>query len=156
MRNLLDPDELMSPGLVKSATRWLSILLAVIAGFMLLMALFSLFSWNLTSAFTQAAFGLAIPLSIWLVVRLLSDMVASQHRLNDRLGIIADHLTENRSPVVEAAPPTTPVSTDTLTPKAKADTASAKAKADDVVTEDDAPKPKRRRRKAEDTMSDED
>lgn len=114
MRGLIDTDQLMSPGLLKSATALLSVLLSAVAAIVLLKALGSLFQWRPVTALLQVAAGLSVPLSIWLVIRLLSENLNAQLRLTDRLTILTEAMREDRQPVS----PASHAASATATPKA--------------------------------------
>mgnify|MGYP000256188547 CR=1 FL=1 len=120
MRELFDKDQVMSADTIKSATFILSALLAALAVTVILKALGSLFSGHFFSALVQLAGGLGVPLAIWLIVRLLSETLMAQHRLNDRLTVLTQTLREQRE---ETPAPT----------KAKSKAKASKAKTDDTT-----------------------
>ena len=157
MRNLLDPEEMLSPELMKRATILLTMFLAASAALATLMAILTILTtFNLPVAFLQFIVGVGIPFSVWMIVRTLSEMLLAQHRLIDRMSVIAEHLSEDRQgdaadtpdapepdsfivdPVEPAPAPTVMEDTETG--------------AEDTVAEEEAveeePKPKRRRKSA--------
>jgi hypothetical protein len=88
MRGLWDHEQPLTPSLLKSAMALLGGLLAALAAANVLGGLVALLSGRPFAALTQVAGGLAVPLAIWLAVKLLADQLTLQHRLNDRLGAI--------------------------------------------------------------------
>lgn len=88
MRGPLDPEQLLSPGMLKSANTLLTVCMAALAAMGLLRALWSLLTWNPFTAIFQAGLAIAIPLSLWMIVRLLSEMLAAQHSLNERITLL--------------------------------------------------------------------
>lgn len=99
MRGMLDQDQILSPSLLKSATWVLTLLLAVIAALMLLSAIGYLFTGKFFNMLMSAAFGVGGPLTVWLIVRQLGEILLAQHRMNDRLTVLGDALREDREPV---------------------------------------------------------
>lgn len=144
MRNLLDPDQMLSPGRIRTATIVLTFFLAAAAGLMTLTALWTLLSsFKLGAALFQFVFGVGAPLAVWIIVRVLSEMLLAQHRLNDRLSVIAEQLSEQRvDPIVEPVrEPVAPVA------EPKVGDVEA-AEADVEIVQEEEPKPKRRRKSA--------
>ncbi|MFC7292511.1 hypothetical protein [Hirschia litorea] len=92
MRGPLDPEQLLSPGMLKSANTLLTVCLAALAAMGLLRALWSLLTWNPFTAIFQAGLAIAIPLSLWMIVRLLSESLAAQHNLNERITLLNETL----------------------------------------------------------------
>jgi hypothetical protein len=58
----------------------LSWLLIGVAGLFILNAIGSIFSLQFGAAVTQLVLGLAVPLAVWLIARLLADTVALQNQ----------------------------------------------------------------------------
>ena len=124
MRGLFDKDQVLSADTIKSATMILSALLAALAATVILQALGSLFGGRFFTALVQVAGGLGVPLAIWLIVRLLSETLMAQHRLNDRLTVLTQTLREQREDAPAPAPS-----------KPKSKSKAAKAKSDTAPDE---------------------
>jgi hypothetical protein len=92
MRDILDQDRPMTLGAVKLATAILGLALLMAALFVLLGALFALFNGHVVMALTRLAFGAALIIFLFVTVRLLGEILAALHRLNDRLAILGDDI----------------------------------------------------------------
>jgi hypothetical protein len=88
MRDILDQDRPMTLGAVKLATAILGLALLMAALFVLLGALLALFNGHVVMALTRLAFGAALIIFLFVTVRLLGEILAALHRLNDRLAIL--------------------------------------------------------------------
>ena len=88
----------MSPSLIKPATWLLSVVLAAAGGIVIVQALGTLFSGRPFTALLQVAAGVALPLTLWLIVRLLSEILLAHHRMSDRLSVLTEALREKRVP----------------------------------------------------------
>ncbi len=90
---LLEPEQLLSPSMLKSANSTLTVCLAVLSGLGLLNAAFNIinfFNWKPITGLIQAAGAIAIPLAVWLIVRLLTEILITQQTLNDRLTLLTE------------------------------------------------------------------
>ena len=96
MKDLFDQERPLSPSLIRLGVSVLGICLGVIAITIALFALGNLFSGRILTAIFQLAAGLALTLFIYLVVRLLSEVLFAFHRMNDRLGILSEDLRADR------------------------------------------------------------
>ncbi len=92
MRGPIDPEQLLSPGMLKSANTLLTVCLAALSAMGMLHAIGHLFKWRPFTALLVAAAALAIPLAIWMIVRLLSEGLAAQHSLNERITLLNESL----------------------------------------------------------------
>ncbi|MBU1288876.1 MAG: hypothetical protein KJ871_14260 [Alphaproteobacteria bacterium] len=101
MRDILDQDRPMTLGAVKLATAILGLALLMAALFVLFGALMALFNGHVIMALTRMAFGFALIIFLFVTVRLLGEILAALHRLNDRLAILGDDIRNLRHP----APP---------------------------------------------------
>tara|TARA_R110002020_G_scaffold83397_1_gene206696 strand:- start:110598 stop:110924 length:327 start_codon:yes stop_codon:yes gene_type:complete len=102
MRDILDQDRPMTLGAVKLATAILGLALLLAVLFVLLGSLLALFSGHPVMALTRLAFGFALIIFLFVTVRLLGEILAALHRLNDRLAILGDDIRNLRR--VTAAP----------------------------------------------------
>ncbi|KDA03552.1 hypothetical protein [Hyphomonas oceanitis] len=92
MRDILDQDRPMTLGAVKLATAILGLALLMAALFVLFGALLALFKGHVIMALTRLAFGFALIIFLFVTVRLLGEILAALHRLNDRLAILGDDI----------------------------------------------------------------
>lgn len=108
MQDLFNQDRPLSPDLIRAGVGLLGILLGVVAIFVVLMALGTLFSGAVIPAIIQAAAGLSIPLFIYLMTRILSEILFALHRQNDRMGVLAEDVRAATSTAAKPAPAPTP------------------------------------------------
>lgn len=87
----------MTLSAVKHATGILSVLFLVSAVFMVLSGLGKIFSGHFFGGLSYIAISLSVLGFLFLVVRLLGELLAAMHRLNDRLTILGDDLRHVRS-----------------------------------------------------------
>jgi endonuclease/exonuclease/phosphatase (EEP) superfamily protein YafD len=92
MRGPLDPEQLLSPELLKSANTLLSVCLVVIAGLGVLASLGALFTLDIGDAIVKLAGAITLPLTIWLIVRLLSEILMAQQAINERLTLLNENV----------------------------------------------------------------
>lgn len=90
LRGLWDQERPVSPTLMRTALTFMGLLLGVWAGLNVLGALGELFSLRLGAALTQLAGGIAVPLAIWIALRLMADLVILQNQAVDRLAALND------------------------------------------------------------------
>ena len=108
MKDLLNQDRALSPGLIRAGVFVLGVLLLALVALVGLAGLGTLFSGRPFAALIQILGGASIALFAFLVVRLLSETLMALHRLNDRMTVLGD-----RIPTPEAAAPkkSTPATT---------------------------------------------
>ncbi|MEE9380761.1 MAG: hypothetical protein V3V03_05085 [Hyphomonadaceae bacterium] len=124
MRELLNQERALSPALVRTAMTVMSLLFAGLALLVVLQGLGTLFGGALLAGLTQIIGGLAILFALYLVMRLLAEILMALHRLNDRMTILGDTVREQR----EEAPKS---STPPRKPAARKKPAAAKSDAED-------------------------
>jgi hypothetical protein len=90
MRGLWDNEQTLTPSLLKSGMALLGGLLFLLAAANVTSGVFYVLDGRWLPAATQIAGGLAIPLGIWLAVKILADFLTVQHRMNDRIQEMAD------------------------------------------------------------------
>ena len=162
MPNLFDPEELMSPEVLKRAIWLLTMLLLATAAYMVLHALGNiLFGFRIRAAIVQLVSGIGGPLAIWLIVRLLAEQALNQGRLADRLTDLTSRPddTESTTPVAEvvSATPAPTVETVEVAQAAKPEKTTAEPKtAENAEPSEDAKPKRRRRRKTTETPSEDD
>ena len=103
MRGLWNNEQTLTPGLLKSGMALLGGLLVMLAAANIASGVFYLIEGRWLPAATQIAGGLAIPLAIWLAVKILADFLTVQHRLNDRIQEMADQTAAPAAGEVQAA-----------------------------------------------------
>ncbi|KCZ91869.1 hypothetical protein [Hyphomonas johnsonii] len=96
MRDVFDQDRPMTLGAVKMATAILGIALAAAAVLILIGVIITLFKGKLLIALTQLVLGFAGLIFLFVTVRLLGEILAALHRLNDRLAILGDDIRNPR------------------------------------------------------------
>ncbi len=90
MRGLWDNEQTLTPALLRSGMALLGGLLVALAAANVAGGVFYLLEGRWLPAATQIVGGLAIPLGIWIAVKILSDFLTIQHRMNDRIQEMAD------------------------------------------------------------------
>lgn len=88
MRGLWENEKTLSPALLRSAMGMVGAFLALCAGVMLVIAVASVAAGYYAAAAMQLAAGIALPLGIWLGLRVLADMLVVSHRSQERLEMI--------------------------------------------------------------------
>jgi hypothetical protein len=88
MRGLWENEKTLSPALLRSAMGMVGAFLALCAGVMLVIAVASVAAGYYAAAAMQLAAGIALPLGIWLGLRILADMLVVSHRSQERLEMI--------------------------------------------------------------------
>ncbi len=101
MRELFNQGRAVSPSAVRSGLRLFTLLSAGLAVLVALAALRTLFAGSPGAALIQLVGGAALLLALYLVVVLLSEILWTLARLNDRLTILGDDLRAS----LEARPP---------------------------------------------------
>ena len=92
MRELLNQDRALSPALVRSAMTILSLLFAALALLVIGQGFGTMMGGAPFAGLTQIIGGLAILFSLYLVMRLLAEILMALHRLNDRLAVLGDDM----------------------------------------------------------------
>lgn len=90
MRGLWDQERPVSPSLVRTALTFMGLLLAALAALNVLGGLGDLLSLRVGTALVKFTSGIAIPMAIWLGLRLLADLVILQNQTVDRLAALND------------------------------------------------------------------
>ncbi len=124
LRGLWEHERPLSPTMIRSAMTALGILLAALAAFNVLNGLGYLLTFRFGAAMTHFTGGLAIPLAVWIGVRLLADLVVLENQAYERLATMAEVLT--------AARDETDATGSDETPTAKPRRRSAPKSADDI------------------------
>jgi hypothetical protein len=96
MRDIFDQDRPMTLGAVKVATAVLGLALLMAAVLILVSALITLFKGHVLTAVSELVAGLALVIFLFVTVRLLGEILAALHRLNDRLAILGDDIRNPR------------------------------------------------------------
>lgn len=96
MRDVFDQDKSLSLGSMRQAAGAFSLLLAAMAFLAILRGLGRLFTGHILGAFVETLGAFVVLGFLFLVVRLLTELVAAHHRLNDRLTVLGDDLRSQR------------------------------------------------------------
>lgn len=96
MRDVFDQDKSLSLGAMRQAAGVFNLLLAAVAFLAVLKGLGRLFTGHIFGAFIEILGAFVVLGFLFLVVRLLTELVAAQHRLNDRLTVLGDDLRSQR------------------------------------------------------------
>ena len=83
MRDIFDQDKSLNLGAVRQAASAFSFLLAAAAVLAILRGLGRLFTGHILGAFVETLGAFVFLGFLFLVVRLLTELLAAQHRLND-------------------------------------------------------------------------
>jgi hypothetical protein len=105
MRDIFDQDRPMTLGAVKMATALLGLALLAAGLLVLLNASISLFQGNPLVALTKLVVGSVAVIFLFVTVRLLGEILAALHRLNDRLAILGDDIRNPRRVTASPADP---------------------------------------------------
>lgn len=89
MRGLWDQERPVSPSMVRTSLTFLGLLLGALAVLNILGGLGDLFMLRIGSALVKFTSGIAIPLAIWIGLRLLADLVILQNQAVDRLAALS-------------------------------------------------------------------
>ena len=106
MRGLWDNEQPTSPSLLRSALALAGGFLALTSVVMIALAIGSLFAKFYMVAALQIAFGIAVPFSVWLALKMLADILVVLNRSRDRLEGIEDALTGRIAPGPRHTPDT--------------------------------------------------
>lgn len=96
MRELLNQDRAMSIGLAKFAVSIIGIAFVVTSLAIILLGVSTLLGGNLLPAIVQIFGGPALLLAIYMLLRLLIEILMASHRGNDRLGLMSEAMRERR------------------------------------------------------------
>ena len=107
MREIFDQERAMTLGAVKQATGVLAILFLILAAFAVLSGLGHIFSGHVFHGLARIVGSLAVLGFLFIVVRLLAEILAALHRLNDRLSIVGDDVRARRNPSATDSSPDT-------------------------------------------------
>ena len=92
MRDIFDQDKSLSLGVIRQVAGIFNLLLAALGVLAVLRGLGRFFTGHFISACVEVL-GAAVFLAfLFLVVRLLTELLAAMHRLNDRLTVLGDDL----------------------------------------------------------------
>ena len=92
MRDIFDQDKSLSLGVIRQAAGVFNLLLAALVLLAVLRGLGLLFTGHFVGAFLETLGAFAVLGFMFLIVRLLTELLAALHRLNDRLTILGDDL----------------------------------------------------------------
>lgn len=96
MRDILNQDRAMPLGLAKAVVNIIAIAFTVVSLAIVLLGLSTIFGGNLLPGIVQIIGGPALLFSIYMLLRLLLEILMSSHRANDRLGLVFESLKDNR------------------------------------------------------------
>ena len=96
MRDIFDQDKSLSLGVIRQAAGVFNLLLAAAALLAILRGLGRLFTGHFLGAVVETLGAFVLLGFLFLVVRLLTELLAAQHRLNDRLMVLGDDLRTQR------------------------------------------------------------
>ena len=97
MRDIFDQDKSLSLGVIRQAAGIFNLLLAAAALLAILRSLGRLFTGHFFGAFVELLGAFVLLGFVFLVVRLLTELLAAMHRLNDRLTVLGDDLRTPRA-----------------------------------------------------------
>lgn len=99
MRDLFQQDRAVSQSSVRMGVMAVGGLFAMSAAVVIVQAVLGIFGISaggtlarLFAALLQIGLGLGALLALYMVVRLLSEILMAQHRLNDRMSVLSDEL----------------------------------------------------------------
>ncbi|MEO9970072.1 MAG: hypothetical protein ABJG15_09660 [Hyphomonadaceae bacterium] len=109
MRDLFQQDRAMTQSSVRISVQAMGGLFALCAGLIFVQAVLGIFGiapsggiGRLFAGLLQVGLGLGGLLALYMIVRLLNEILLAQHRLNDRLAILSDEIASVRN--AEAKP----------------------------------------------------
>nr|WP_321439364.1 hypothetical protein [uncultured Hyphomonas sp.] len=97
MRDIFDQDKSLSLGVIRQAAGIFNLLLAALGVLAVLRGLGRFFTGHFISACVEVLGAAVLLAFLFLVVRLLTELLAAMHRLNDRLTVLGDDLRAVRS-----------------------------------------------------------
>jgi hypothetical protein len=97
MRDIFDQDKALSLGVVRQAAGIFNLLLGAATLLAVLRGLGRLFTGHFLGAFVETLGAFVVLGFLFLVVRLLTELLAAAHRLNDRLTVLGDDLRSVRN-----------------------------------------------------------
>ncbi len=92
MRDIFDQDKSLTLGVVRQAGAAFSLLLAISAVAVLLRGIGRIFGGHFIGGLSETLIGLVVLSFLFLVVRLLTELLAAHHRLGDRIAVLGDDL----------------------------------------------------------------
>lgn len=96
MKELFNQDRAMSLGIAKVVVSLIGLGFAVASFAIILLGISTLLSLNFLPAIIQIFGGPALLMSIYMILRLLIEILMASHRGNDRLGILSDAMRDRR------------------------------------------------------------
>lgn len=96
MRDIFDQDKSLSLGVIRQAAGAFSLLLAAAAVLAILRGLGRFLTGHFIGGLAETLAALVVLGFLFLVVRLLTELLAAQHRLNDRLTVLGEDLRAQR------------------------------------------------------------
>lgn len=103
MKELLNQDRAMPIGLAKGAVGIIGVAFAISSLAIVLLGASTVIGGNLLPGVIQIFGGPALLLAIYMMLRLMIEILMASHRANDRLGIMSDTLREQRAHSKETA-----------------------------------------------------
>lgn len=103
MKELLNQDRAMTIGLAKVTVGTIGAAFLVTSIAIILLGISTLIGGNFLPAIVQIVGGPALLLSIYMLLRLLIEILMAAHRGNDRLGLMSEALRERREPGEDTA-----------------------------------------------------
>ena len=112
MRDLFQQDRAVSPATVRTGMMVIGGIFALCAGLIIVLALAVMLGFNpigttgsLLTGLLQISLGVGFLLALYMIVRLLGEILMALHRLNDRMGILSDEMSSTRAPQKTAGKP---------------------------------------------------
>ena len=96
MRELINQDRAMPLGLAKAFVNLIGLAFLIASAAIVVLGVSTLFGGSLLPGLIQIFGGPALLLSIYLLLRLLLEILMSTHRIHDRVGIISEAVREKR------------------------------------------------------------
>lgn len=96
MRELLNQDRAMPLGLAKAFVNLIGVAFVITSIAIILLSINTVFSGNVLPGIIQIFGGPALLLSVYMLLRLLLEILMSTHRINDRVGVLSETVREKR------------------------------------------------------------
>lgn len=98
MRELINQDRAMPLGLAKAVVNLIGVAFLVASVGIVLLGFNTLFGGNILPGVIQIFGAPALLLSVYMILRLLLEILMASHRSHDRLGILSEAMREKRQP----------------------------------------------------------
>lgn len=112
MRDLFQLDRAVAPATVRTGMMIVGGMFSLCAGLIIVLALAAMLGFNpigtvgsFLTGLLQISLGVGCLLALYMILRLLGEILMALHRLNDRMGILSDEMKSTRATQKAAGKP---------------------------------------------------